>query len=93
MIQKIICLSAILTIASCTLNNGNDTQVLSIKKVIDVSDPSSKVCENFHLTKIEITSFFHMAEEVSNEEEHGESFILPCKYEGKLTMNNKTALL
>jgi hypothetical protein len=90
MIQKIICLSAVLIIASCTLHNGSVTQVLSANRVVDVKDPSAKVCESFHLTKSEIMSFYQVAEQVSNEEEHGESFILPCKYEGKITMNNKT---
>lgn len=90
MIQKIICLSVVLAISSCTLNNENYTQVLSVNRVVDTTDTSSKVCENFHLTENEIISFFQVAEQVNNEEDHGESFILPCKYEGKITINNKT---
>jgi len=90
MIQKLICLITILAISSCALNNESDTQVQSINRVVDMTDTTSKVCENFYLTKNEIIYFFQVAEQINNEEDHGESLILPCKYEGKIMMNNKS---
>ena len=89
MIKKTLCLIGVFFIASCTFNNEKETQLLSVKKVIDRTLPNYEICENFQLTEKEIISFFQVAQQVSNEEEHGQSFILPCKYEGKLIIKKK----
>ncbi len=92
MIQKALCLSIVFLISSCTLSQESEIQILTANKVIDITKSDFKICEKFLLTKTEITLYFQVAKQISNEEEHGESFILPCKYEGKLT-NNKTIYL
>ncbi len=92
MIQKSLCFSAVLLIASCTINHESDIQILTANKVVDITNPDFKICKKFQLTKSEITLYFQVAEQISNEEEHGESFILPCKYEGKLTINKRISL-
>jgi len=89
MIKNILVLSATFFIASCAINHENNIQILTAIKVVDSTKPDFKVCENFQLTEAEITSFFNSAEQVSNEEAHGESLIMPCQYSGKLTMNKK----
>ncbi len=90
MIQKTLYLSAVFFIVSCTLNHESDIKILTANKVVDITKSDFKVCENFQLTKNEIISFFQIAKQISNEEDHGKSLILSCKYEGKLTMNRKT---
>lgn len=89
MIHKIISLSTILAISACTMNNRDETQVLSVNRVVDKTDTSSKICESFYLTENEIITYFQEAKQISNEKDHSESLILPCKYEGKIKMENK----
>jgi hypothetical protein len=90
MIHKTLYLITIFILASCTLSNERDIQILSAKKVVDLTDSSSDICDDFQLQESEIVSFFQLAEEVSNIEEHQKSLILPCKYEGKLAINKET---
>jgi hypothetical protein len=90
MIHKILYLIAIFILAACTLSNESDIQISSAEKVVDLTDSSSDICDDFQLQESEIVSFFQLAEEVSNIEEHQKSLILPCKYEGKLAMNKET---
>ena len=90
MIKNIICLGAAFFITSCTFNNEKKVKILTATKVIDITKQGSQVCDNFLLTESEIISYFHTAEQVSNEEAHGESIIMPCKYSGKLTMNKES---
>jgi hypothetical protein len=89
MIHKILYFSTVFLIASCTLSHESNIQILTANKIVDITNPDFKICEKFQLTKSEITLYFQVAEQISNEEEHGESFILPCKYEGKLTLNKR----
>jgi len=89
MIKITLYFSMVFIIASCTLKHESDIQILTANKVVDITKHDFKICENFQLTKSEIALYFQVAEQISNEEGHGESFILPCKYEGKLTINKK----
>jgi hypothetical protein len=90
MIHKTLYLITIFILASCTLSNESDIQILSTKKVVDFTDSSSDICDDYQLQESEIVSFFQLAEEVGDIEEHQKSLILPCKYEGKLAINKKT---
>ena len=90
MIKNVICLGTAFFITSCAFNYEKKIQILTSKKVVDISKQESKVCDNFILTESEITLYFQTAEQVSNEEAHGESIIMPCKYSGELTMNKET---
>ncbi len=90
MIKNIICLGTAFFITSCAFNHEKKIQILTTKKVVDITKQGSKVCDNFILTESEITLYFQTAEQVSNEEAHGESIIMPCKYSGELTMNKET---
>ena len=92
MIRKPLCFSVIFLIASCTLSHESDIKILTANEVVDITKPDFKICEKFQLTKSEITLYFQLADQISNEEEHGESLILPCKYEGKLTINKRVYL-
>lgn len=92
MIKNIICLGTVFFISSCTFNHENKIKILTAKKIVDITKQEFKVCDSFLLTESEITSYFYTAKQVSNEEAHGESVIMPCKYSGKLTMNNETYL-
>ncbi|WP_028864711.1 hypothetical protein [Psychromonas aquimarina] len=89
MIKNILGLIAVFFVASCSFKHENNIQILSSKKVVDTTKPDFKICESFLLTESEINSYFHAAEQISNEEAHGESLIMPCKYSGKLTMNKE----
>jgi hypothetical protein len=90
MIHKTLYLITIFILASCTLSNESDIQILSTKKVVDLTDSSSDICDDYQLQESEIVYFFQLAEEVGDIEEHQKSLILPCKYEGKLAINKKT---
>jgi hypothetical protein len=90
MIHKTLYLITIFILASCTLSNESDIQILSTKKVVGFTDSSSDICDDYQLQESEIVSFFQLAEEVGDIEEHQKSLILPCKYEGKLAINKKT---
>lgn len=90
MIHKTLYLITIFILASCTLSNESDIQILSTKKVVDLTDSSSDICDDYQLQESEIVSFFQLAEEVGDIEEHQKSLILPCKYEGKLAINKNT---
>jgi len=85
-------LTVLFLISSCTLANEKNIHILSFNKVVDITTPGFEICENFQLNEREISSFFQVAGEISNEEADGELLILPCKYEGNLTMNNQTYL-
>ena len=89
MIKNIICIGAVFFITSCASNHENKIQILTTAKVVDITKQGSKVCASFQLTESEITLYFQTAEEVSNEEAHGESIIMPCKYSGELIMNKE----
>jgi hypothetical protein len=92
MIKKFLCFSAIFLITSCVLSHESYIKISTANKVVDFTKPDFEICEKFLLTKSEITLYFQVAEQISNEEDHGESFILPCKYEGNLTINKKIYL-
>lgn len=82
-------MGAVFFITSCAFNHENKIQILTEEKVVDITKQGSKVCDSFQLTEREIILYFQAAEEVSNEEAHGESIILPCKYSGELIINEE----
>lgn len=89
MIKNVICLGVAFFITSCAFDYENSVQVLTSKKIVDISKQGSKICDNFILTKREVTLYFKISEQVSNEEAHGESIIMPCKYSGELKINKE----
>ena len=89
MIKHAICIGAAFFITSCVVNDEKRIQILTTEKVVDITKQGAKLCDSFQLTESEIALYFKTAEEVSNEEAHGESIIMPCKYSGELTMNKE----
>jgi hypothetical protein len=60
--------------------------VASLSLNVDASDPAHPACQSFALTRDEVSTYFRTATEVSGPEFHDRSVILPCRYEGTLTM-------
>ncbi|RZF81420.1 hypothetical protein EXT46_09475 [Pseudoalteromonas sp. CO325X] len=89
MIKSIICISAVFFITSCAFNHESKIQILTSEKIVDITKQGFELCDNFQLTESEINLYFQTAEEVSNEEAHGASIIMPCKYSGELIINKK----
>ncbi|WP_278403459.1 hypothetical protein [Pseudoalteromonas ruthenica] len=89
MIKNIICIGAVFFITSCAFNHENKIQILTSEKIVDITKQGFELCDSFRLTESEINLYFQTAEEVSNEEAHGESIIMPCKYSGELIMNKE----
>jgi hypothetical protein len=86
----LVCINIVLFVASCGAldDNGGDIIVLSMNRTIDTSMPDSRLCAEFTMTKEELNSYFRVAEEVDSITSNAESIILPCKYEGKIRINN-----
>lgn len=89
-----VCIGIVLFAASCGVLDGksDDIIVLSMSRTIDVSVPDSQLCAEFVMTKAELNSYFRMAEEVDSITSNAESIILPCKYAGKIGINNSEYL-
>ena len=85
--KQITFLLAAFFVSSCTVNNKRDIELLSFNKAIDKTSNDFEFCEDFQLNESDIYVFFQVAEQINNEDAHGQSLILPCKYEGKLTIN------
>lgn len=77
-----------LTTACANSSSTNDVKILSYTKQVDQSSPESTICDDFTLTESEVKKYFSYASEVSSTQFHYESLILPCKYQGKLTLSN-----
>jgi hypothetical protein len=64
--------------------------VASLSLNVDASDPAHPECQSFALTRDGVSTYFRTATEVSGPEFHDRSIILPCRYEGGLTMEGRT---
>ena len=58
MIHKTLYLITIFILASCTLSSESDIQILSAKKVVDLTNSSSGICDDFQLQESEKFLFF-----------------------------------
>jgi hypothetical protein len=65
--------------------------VTSLSSSVDTNDLAYAVCQSFALTPDDVSRFFRMATEVSGPEFHDRSVILPCRYEGTLTIDGKAS--
>lgn len=66
---------------------GRPIIVNSAAHVVDTGDPSHAMCQSFTLSKRDVATFFRMATEVDGPVFHGRAIILPCRYEGMLTIH------
>lgn len=65
--------------------------VTSLSSRVDTNDPSYAVCQSFALTPYDVSRFFRVATEVSGWEFHARAVILPCRYEGTLTIGEEAS--
>lgn len=63
--------------------------VLSLSSSVDTNDPAHAMCQSFALTPHDVSTFFHLATEVGGPEFHALSVILPCRYEGAVTIDGE----
>ncbi len=82
----IVLLSSIFWLQSCQSVQRN-IDVTSIERKIDTESPDYKICSSFTLTKKSVVDYFSIAKEVSGDEFHHESIILPCKYQGEMNID------
>lgn len=92
MIKYLCVLGGCFLISSCTtsINSKEDqVEILSMNKIVDKTMPDSQICEDFVMSEHELARYFKIADEVTTLVSHGQSIILPCKYEGELRIKNK----
>jgi len=82
----IVLLISTLWLQSCQ-SVQHTIDVTSIERKIDKESPDYKICSSFTLTEKAIADYFSIAEEVSRDEFHHESMILPCKYQGSIKID------
>jgi hypothetical protein len=61
--------------------------VTSLSLNVDASDPAHASCQSFVLNRHDVSTYFHVAAEVGGPEFHARAVILPCRYEGTLTLD------
>lgn len=88
--KHLVIVCALLFAASCSTldTGGDDVVILSMNRTVDTSMPDSQLCSEFTMSKAELNFYFRLAEEVDTATSNAESIILPCKYEGKVKINN-----
>lgn len=63
--------------------------VTSLASSVVTNDPAHALCQSFVLTPHDASTFFRTATEISGPEFHDRSVILPCRYEGSLTIDGE----
>lgn len=63
--------------------------VTALSSNVDTNDPARAMCQSFALTQHDVSTFFRTATEVGGQEFHDRSIILPCHYEGSLTIDGE----
>lgn len=63
--------------------------VTALSSRVDTNDPAHAMCQSFALTPHDVSTFFRIATEVGGPEFHDRSVILPCRYEGTLTLDGE----
>ena len=75
-------------VPACSLEKqSSGIKVLSMEREIDKSRPGFDVCDSFSLTENDAEKYFAMAEKVGDYEFNSKAIILPCKYKGKIRIN------
>ncbi|VAW87135.1 hypothetical protein MNBD_GAMMA18-821 [hydrothermal vent metagenome] len=77
----------VLWLPSCQSVQRN-IDVISMERKIDTESPDYEICSSFTLTKKTVVDYFSVAKEVSGDEFHHESIILPCKYQGSMKIDD-----
>ncbi|HEU4855919.1 MAG TPA: hypothetical protein VFS86_01305 [Rhodanobacteraceae bacterium] len=78
-------------LAACqTVRVPGRISVTSLSLSVDATDPAHGMCQSFALTRDDVSAFFRVAAEVGGAEFHDRSVILPCRYEGTLTLDGET---
>lgn len=63
--------------------------VTALSSNMDTNDPAHATCQSFAPTPHDVSTFFRIATEVGGPEFHDRSVILPCRYEGTLTLDGE----
>jgi hypothetical protein len=77
-------------LAACqTVRAPDRIIVASLSLIVDATDPAHGMCQSFALTREDVSTFFRVASEVGGPEFHDRAVILPCRYEGMLTLEGE----
>jgi hypothetical protein len=77
-------------LAACqTVRAPDRIIVASLSLIVDAIDPAHGMCQSFALTRDDVSTFFRVASEVGGPEFHDRAVILPCRYEGMLTLEGE----
>jgi hypothetical protein len=85
------CLLSVWLVACQSTRVPERMTVTSLSSSVDTNDPAHALCQSFVLTPDDVSRFFRMASEVGGPEFHDRSVILPCRYEGTLTIDGKAS--
>jgi hypothetical protein len=63
--------------------------VTSLSLIVAATGPAHAMCQSFAPTPHDVSTFFRIATEVGGPEFHDRAVILPCRYEGTLTLDGE----
>lgn len=86
-ILKVLLVLVVPYLASCAMFDA-DIQVPQMKKTV-ADTPDAKMCANFTMTKGDVATFFRTAKMVDKYTYQDAAIILPCGYEGTLSIDQK----
>ena len=85
-----IIFSMVFSVLSCKSGESNiNVRILSMEKKVDTDASDYEICDEFTLKESDVIHYFSLAKEVDSNEFNAESIILPCKYKGKIKIDDK----
>ena len=60
-----------------------------MSKVVDRSQPDHAMCSSLAMSKVDVASYFALADTVDANEFHDQAIILPCKYQGSIRIGGR----
>ena len=74
----------LLLITGCDSAQTETNNLPTLNKKINTNDKMYSMCASFHLTQVEVISYFKSADQVDEGEFHHSAMLLPCSYYGKI---------
>ena len=79
-----------MALAACqAVRTPGRISVTSLSLIVDATDAAHGMCRSFALSRDDVSTFFRVATEISGPEFHDRAVILPCRYEGTLTLGGE----
>lgn len=77
----------IVPLMACSpVRSAGGTEVVSLSRQIDQSQPDHDFCSSLRLTRANVATYFSLADEVDPGVFHDEAMIMPCSYRGSIRL-------